>query len=138
MYTPSVAFTTLSPPQSEYATTAIEDSAAVQATLDALHDQDCQAILAETSDAALSAKELADLCGMPLSTTYRKLDMLAATGLVEERTRMRESGKHTSEYRRLVEDIYIPIDASGQMTLRLVVRNRFSGATGGHDAALER
>lgn len=102
--------------------TTVENKTLVQAVLDAIHDEDCQRILELTSDEVLSAKEISNRCELPLSTTYRKLKLLSETNLLEERTRIRESGKHTSEYARLVGDIHVSLDISGRMNLRLVAR----------------
>lgn len=99
--------------------TVVEDADAVQEVLDALDDAGCRAILDATSDDALSATELSEACDLPLSTTYRKLDVLAGAGLLEERTRIRRSGKHLSEYARLVEEVVVSIDDGGEMELRI-------------------
>lgn len=103
-------------------TTTIESEQAIQTVLDALDDPDCRAILDATSDETLTAKELSASCDIPLSTVYRKVDTLAETGLLEERTRIRASGSHTSEYARLVEDIHVSIDDDCGLSLGLSCR----------------
>jgi len=103
--------------------------AAVQELLDALNDVDCRAILDVTSEEALTASEVSDIQDLPLSTTYRKLDLLTEAGLLEERTRIRRSGKHASEYTRLVEDIAISLGPRGETEVRLS-RGKSSGQTG--------
>lgn len=85
--------------------------------LSALADGDCRAILLATADEPRSAKELADRCDVPLSTTYRKLDRLADAGLLEERLRIRRSGKHTSEYVRCVDDVRVSLGVDGAISL---------------------
>jgi DNA-binding transcriptional ArsR family regulator len=95
---------------------------AVDDLLGALSDADCRAILDAAGDEALCAREVADRCDLPLSTTYRKLDRLTATGLLSERTRVEGSGRHASEYVRRVESAHVSLDAG-----HLVVR-RTSGA----------
>ena len=94
----------------------------IQDMLDALDDADCRAILDATSERALSANEVSETCDLPLSTTYRKLGLLADAGLLEERTRIRRSGKHASEYVRLVEDVVVSLDPRGGIELRVVHR----------------
>jgi len=68
---------------------------------------------------ALTASELSETCGLPLSTTYRKLDLLTATGLLDEHTRVRQSGKHASEYTRSVDDVVVSLGTPGGTELRM-------------------
>lgn len=95
----------------------VDEESGVQTLLDALQDPDCRCILDETSDDARSANELASACELPLSTTYRKLDLLTDTGLLDERTRIRQSGKHASEYARIVDSVVVSFDGDGEMEL---------------------
>lgn len=92
----------------------------VEEVLAALDDADCRAILDATSGEALSASELSEACDLPLSTTYRKLDLLTDAGLLEERTRIRQSGKHANEYSRLVEEVLVSVGADGGLELRVM------------------
>lgn len=96
----------------------------VEEVLAALDDADCRAILDATSGEALSASELSEACDLPLSTTYRKIDMLADTGLLEERTRIRQSGKHANEYSRLVEEVLVSVGTDGGLELRVMECDR--------------
>lgn len=77
--------------------------------LSALEDGDCRALLRAASGEALSARELSEACDLPLSTTYRKVDTLAAVGLLEKRVRLRESSKPTSEYTLRVEQVCLSL-----------------------------
>ncbi|MFA9517401.1 helix-turn-helix domain-containing protein [Halopenitus sp. H-Gu1] len=97
----------------------IDDEKRVQEVLGALDDADCRAILEATSDETLSANEVSEACNLPLSTTYRKLDLLTEAELLEERTRIRRSGKHASEYSRTVEDVVVSLDPQGGVELRI-------------------
>ncbi|MFB6184385.1 MAG: helix-turn-helix domain-containing protein [Haloarculaceae archaeon] len=81
-----------------------------QAVLNALDDDTCREILCAIEDCALTAAEVASVCNLPQSTAYRKLDLLAASPLVEERTRIRSDGKHASEYARTASGVYIELD----------------------------
>lgn len=90
-------------------TTRVEGDEA-EPLLGALKDGDCRAILTATGEDSLSAAELSEACDLPLSTTYRKLGLLTDAGLLDERTRVRRSGKHASEYVRLVEDVLVSVD----------------------------
>jgi predicted transcriptional regulator len=105
---------------SDRAATVIQDEDAVQGLLDALDDADCRTILDVTGEGALTASEVSETCDLPLSTAYRKLELLTEAGLVEERTRIRRSGKHASEYRRVVTDVVVSLDTGEGLALRLV------------------
>lgn len=92
---------------------------AVQQLLDALDDADCRGILDATRDDALTANELSEAEDLPLSTAYRKLELLTEAGLLEERTRIRQSGKHASEYTRVVDDVVISLGTGEETAVRL-------------------
>lgn len=91
----------------------------VQSLLSALDDADCRRILSAVAHDALSAGELSAVCELPRSTTYRKLDLLAASGLLEERTRICPSGHHASEYVRACEDVVVGFE-DGELTVELL------------------
>jgi len=101
----------------------VTDQGAVQDLLDVLDDGDCRAILGATTDDALSASELADRCGLPLSTTYRKIELLDDVGALAERTRFRPSGKHTSEYRRVLNSVVVSVGRDGGTELLVSLRD---------------
>jgi DNA-binding transcriptional ArsR family regulator len=90
-----------------------------ETVLAALEDPDCRALLEATTDEALTAGELIDRCGVPRSTTYRKLEQLTEAGLLEERVRLSPDGKHASEYRRTFDDITISLGESEEMPIGL-------------------
>jgi DNA-binding IclR family transcriptional regulator len=104
----------------------VADERAVQELLDVLDDGDCRAILAATSDDALSTSELSDACELPLSTTYRKVELLEDVGALAECTRLRPSGKHTSEYRRRLHSVFVSLDGNGSMELLVSMHDRHS------------
>ncbi|AGB36800.1 helix-turn-helix domain-containing protein [Natronococcus occultus] len=93
----------------------------VRSILTALNDADCRTILEELgdSDAYLSASELSDRCDVPLSTTYRKLELLEDADLLEEKLRIRQSGRHASEYDQRVDGIRISVDGEDGVALEL-------------------
>jgi len=97
--------------------TTVDDADDVQSVLHALHDDDCRAVLEATDEESLSANELADACDLPLSTAYRKLDMLTETGLLAERTRLCPDGKHASEYVRVVDEVLVDADGGFELTI---------------------
>jgi DNA-binding transcriptional ArsR family regulator len=97
----------------------VRDEDAIQDLLDAFNDAGCRAILDATSDEALSTSEISEACDLPLSTAYRKLDQLTGAGLLEERTRIRRSGKHASEYACVVGEVVISMGSGGAIELRV-------------------
>lgn len=107
----------------------VSDPEGVLATPD---DDDCRAILDATSDETLSASELSEACEVPLSTTYRKLDVLTDAGLLDERVRVRSSGRHEREYVRRVEDVLVSVARGGRLELR-ATRRETPGAFGSED-----
>ncbi len=110
--------------QSSTDTQTIVSETEIQELLDALDDADCRAILDATSENALTANEIAETCDLPRSTAYRKLNLLTEAGLLEERTRIRRSGKHASEYARSVEDVVISLDSQGAREIGITTRGR--------------
>ncbi len=76
----------------------------IQAVLDALEDPACRTIV-ETVETPMTASEISDACDIPLSTTYRKLDLLTEATLLEEQTEIREDGHHTTRYVLAVESV---------------------------------
>lgn len=95
-----------------------EDEPRVQAVLDALDDPACQTILTHLDD-PMTAKELTEACEIPLSTMYRKLDLLNDASLVSERTEIRKDGQHTSRYVLAVEEIRIALDGTTRMEMQI-------------------
>lgn len=91
----------------------LEDESERHRLLAALDDEDSRAILRATADEARSASELAEDCDLPPSTAYRKLERLTDVGLLGQRTRIRTTGKHVSEYRRVVDEVVVGFDAGG-------------------------
>lgn len=111
--------------------TTVVDETEIQTVLDALQDDDCRAVLDAAADEALSASELSTACDLPLSTTYRKLDVLTKAGLLAERTRLCPDGKHASEYRRAVDDVVVSTGTNGGF--ELTVSTRAGGVLGRDD-----
>lgn len=90
--------------------------------LDALNDPGCRSILDATGEEAMSANELSEACDLPLSTTYRKLELLTEAGLLSEGIRIRRSGKHTNEYTRRVEEVHLTMCGDGGLEMTLEAR----------------
>lgn len=95
----------------------------LQAVLDALGDPDCRAILRAVGPAALTASECSEACDLPLSTTYRKLELLTATDLVREELRIRRDGKHANQYRRRFESVTVDLVDHGTFDVSVRLRD---------------
>ncbi|KAB1197269.1 MULTISPECIES: helix-turn-helix domain-containing protein [Haloferax] len=93
--------------------TVVDDQETVDALFDMLDDEGCRCILEATDETALSASEISEVCDLPLSTTYRKLEPLTETGLLSKSLRISRSGKHTAEYTRAVDDVTVSVSSSG-------------------------
>lgn len=85
----------------------------------ALDDEQCRHILETATDEAVTASEVAEACDVPLSTVYRKLDLLTDAGLLSEGTRMRRSGKHATEYTARIDELTVAVDADGDIQLTM-------------------
>lgn len=84
------------------------DQPLLQDVLDALDDPECRTII-ERLEEPMTAKELSEDCDVPLSTTYRKLELLADASLIEERTELRASGRHTARYALDFEAVHVAL-----------------------------
>lgn len=92
----------------------IEKHPSVQTVLSSLTDEDCRRILKVLTE-PLSAREIADTCDIPLSTTYRKLNLLSEASLVSERLDMSESGKHTTRYEADIGTVTVELNDDGEI-----------------------
>ncbi len=79
----------------------------------ALNDSQSLEILTVLQDRSLTAKELNDEVSVPMSSLYRKLDMLDEAGLVETNIEIRPSGKNANRYSAAMESI--TIDLTGNL-----------------------
>jgi predicted DNA-binding ArsR family transcriptional regulator len=81
-----------------------------EAVLTALDDDACRAILEATTEESLTATEVSEECDIPMSTAYRKVELLTEADLVEEQVRINTSGKHATEYRKCFDDVLVSIE----------------------------
>jgi len=88
---------------------AAEDAPELQDVLDALDDPDCRAFVRALEE-PMTASELSEECDVPLSTTYRKLDLLTEASLLGERTEIRTDGQHTTRYAVEFDGVYVTLD----------------------------
>ncbi|MFB6102438.1 MAG: helix-turn-helix domain-containing protein [Haloplanus sp.] len=74
-----------------------DDPPDLQSVLDALDDADCRTII-QHLDEPMTATEVSEECDIPMSTTYRKLDLLTDASLLTEGTEIRPDGHHATRY----------------------------------------
>lgn len=86
-----------------------ELSPALEDVLDALDDEDCRDIVTAL-DEPMTASDIAEESGVPLSTTYRKLELLTEASLLHEGVEVRPDGQHASRYSVSFEDVVISLD----------------------------
>lgn len=86
------------------------------AVLRSLNDDDCRTILTALNNRK-SANTLREVCDLPRSTVYRKLELLREAELVREYTEVRSDGPNTTLYKRDFTDISIGIDDSDEFTI---------------------
>lgn len=85
------------------------NSPSLQAILDALDDADCRTILRETAQ-PMTANELSDMCEIPQSTLYRKLELLSHASLLREQDTINPQGGRTTRYERDFDNVMISMN----------------------------
>ncbi|RBI59780.1 ArsR family transcriptional regulator [halophilic archaeon] len=93
-----------------------EDSPSLQTVLDALDDADCRAILHEIAE-PMTATELIEICDIPKSTLYRKLELLSDASLVREQDTINPGGGRTTKYERDFDDVTISMDEDDTLSV---------------------
>jgi len=107
----------------------VRDPAADQETpelttvLDALDDQDCRKIVGALAE-PMTASEISEASGVPLSTTYRKLELLTDSSLLYEGVEVRSDGQHASRYAIDFEEVVIALDEAREFEVDIAHRAR--------------
>lgn len=91
----------------------------LQDILNALDDEDCRSMIREL-DAPMTASELSESCDVPLSTAYRKLNLLTEASLLEEQTEVRRDGHHTKRYRIAFQEVNIMLDEERSLDVAVI------------------
>ncbi len=102
---------------------ADDDAPELQDILDALDDPDCRSIVQVLKE-PMTADEIAEAADVPLSTTYRKLDLLTEASLLEEGTEIRPDGQHASRYTVAFEEVIISVAESRKFDVDISRRPR--------------
>jgi DNA-binding transcriptional ArsR family regulator len=89
--------------------------------LDALDDPDCRAIVESLGD-PMTANEISETCDVPLSTCYRKLELLTEASLLEEQVEIRADGQHTTRYAIAFDEVRIALDE--ERSIEVAIKRR--------------
>ncbi|WEL17037.1 MULTISPECIES: helix-turn-helix domain-containing protein [unclassified Halorhabdus] len=100
---------------------AADESPDLQAVLDALDDPECRRIVEEL-DEPMTASEISDASDIPLSTTYRKLDLLTEASLLTEGVEIRPDGQHASTYEIAFEEVIIGLSDDRECEVKIARR----------------
>jgi predicted transcriptional regulator len=100
-----------------------DDEPELQHVLDALDDEDCRAIIRALEE-PMTANEISDASDVPLSTTYRKLELLTDASLLAEGTEIRSDGQHASAYEVAFEEVAIALAEDRSLDLNIDRRGR--------------
>ncbi|CCQ32781.1 Helix-turn-helix domain protein [Halorhabdus tiamatea SARL4B] len=100
---------------------AAEESPDLQAILDALDDPECRKIVEEL-DEPMTASEISETSDIPLSTTYRKLDLLTEASLLTEGVEIRPDGQHASTYEIAFEEVIIGLSEDRECEVQIARR----------------
>lgn len=95
-----------------------EDEADLEDVLHALDDPDCRTIIVNL-ERPMTAKELSDTIDVPLSTLYRKLELLSDASLLEEGTEIRRSGQHATRYEIAFDEVAIALEEDHTLGLSI-------------------
>lgn len=90
----------------------------LQDVFDALADPDCRSILGETIE-PMTANELIDACDIPKSTLYRKIDLLSAASLVQERETINPDGGRVTRYECSFDNVGVSINDGGEFSIEI-------------------
>ena len=102
---------------------ADEETPQLTTVLDALDDEDCREIVSALSE-PMTASEISEASGVPLSTTYRKLELLTDSSLLYEGVEVRSDGQHASRYAIDFEEVVIALDEARDFEVDVAGRAR--------------
>jgi len=102
---------------------ADEETPQLTTVLDALDDEDCRKIVSALSE-PMTASEISEASGVPLSTTYRKLELLTDSSLLYEGVEVRSDGQHASRYAIDFNEVVIALDEAREFEVNIAHRDR--------------
>ncbi len=99
------------------------ESPQLQDVLDSLDDPACRDII-EQCEEPMTASELSEACDIPLSTMYRKLELLSEASLLEERIEIRTGNQNTTRYVVAFDEVRIGLDDDRSVEVAIKHRER--------------
>jgi DNA-binding transcriptional ArsR family regulator len=102
---------------------ADEEGPDLQDVLDALDDPECRDIVSALEE-PMTASEISEASDVPLSTTYRKLELLTEASLLEEGVEIRSDGQHASTYQINFEEVGIALSEEREFQVSIARRAR--------------
>ncbi len=102
---------------------ADDQSVDLQTVLDALDDPDCREIVT-VLDEPMTADRISEEADIPLSTTYRKLELLTDASLLEEGVEIRPDGQHATRYAIAFEEVVIALSEDREFGVDIARRPR--------------
>lgn len=99
------------------------ESSQLQDVLDSLDDPACRIII-EQLEEPMTASELSEACDIPLSTMYRKLELLSEASLLDERIEIRTNNQNTTRYVIAFEEVRIGLDDDRLVEVAIKHRER--------------
>ena len=104
-------------PESEYERPRAEEGRSegdgeerADAVLDLIGQRDARRLLAYARLQPMSARELADRCGISLPTVYRRTDTLVKHDLLDEQTQIDRSGNHHRTFETSIDRISMIVE----------------------------
>ena len=88
-----------------------------------LDDPDCREILRVTTEPR-TPNEIADLCDLPETTLYRKLNQLTTASLVRKQVTVDSETGQMTEYVRSFEGVAVTMDDNGEFSIKIDERER--------------
>ncbi|WP_101296438.1 transcriptional regulator [Halegenticoccus soli] len=99
------------------------DGVDLETVVSALDDPAARTIIKSLSE-PMTASELSEQCDIPLSTTYRKLDLLTDASLLAERTEIRSDGHHTTRYELGFQSVVVALTDERDLEVTVEPRER--------------
>ncbi len=90
----------------------------LESVLEALDDEDCRTII-RYLDEPRTASEVSSGCDIPMSTTYRKLDLLRDASLLSEGTQIRSDGHHATRYEVAFDSVRVERTEVNTLEIRI-------------------
>ena len=83
-----------------------------------LADEDCRSLIGHM-DEPRTVATLAEAADVPLSTAYRKIELMEEASLLHEVVQIRQDGRHTSQYTVDFERIIVSLDDDRSLAIEI-------------------